>query len=43
MKAGLSADGKMYAVPFYAESSFTFYRKDLFDKAGITDAGQADL
>ena len=36
VKAGLSADGKMYAVPFYAESSFTFYRKDLFDKAGIT-------
>jgi sorbitol/mannitol transport system substrate-binding protein len=33
---GLSADGKLYAVPFYAESSFTFYRKDLFDEAGIT-------
>ena len=32
---GLSANGKMYAVPFYAESSFTYYRKDLFDKAGI--------
>ena len=43
VKAGLSADGKMYAVPFYAESSFTFYRKDLFEKAGIYDAGQADL
>ena len=28
---GLSYDGKLYAVPFYAESSFTFYRKDLFD------------
>ena len=36
VKEGLSANGKMYAVPFYAESSFTFYRKDLFDKAGIT-------
>ena len=24
---GLSYDGKLYAVPFYAESSFTFYRK----------------
>ena len=24
-----------YAVPFYAESSFTYYRKDLFDKAGL--------
>ena len=35
VKEALSANGKMYAVPFYAESSFTFYRKDLFDKAGI--------
>ncbi len=35
VKAALSANGKMYAVPFYAESSFTFYRKDLFEKAGI--------
>jgi sorbitol/mannitol transport system substrate-binding protein len=35
VKNGLSADGKLYAAPFYAESSFTFYRKDLFDQAGI--------
>ncbi len=35
VKEGLSVDGKMYAAPFYAESSFTYYRKDLFDKAGI--------
>lgn len=33
---GLSSEGKLYAVPFYAESSFTFYRKDLFDAAGLT-------
>jgi sorbitol/mannitol transport system substrate-binding protein len=33
---GLSYDGTLYAVPFYAESSFTFYRKDLFDEAGLT-------
>ena len=33
---GLSYDGTLYAVPFYAESSFTFYRKDLFEEAGIT-------
>jgi sorbitol/mannitol transport system substrate-binding protein len=33
--SGLSYDGKLYAVPFYAESSFTFYRKDLFDAAGL--------
>ncbi len=35
IRNGLSADGKLYAVPFYAESSFTFFRKDLFEKAGI--------
>src|SRR3712207_4721821 len=35
VKNGLSFNGKLYAVPFYAESSFTFYRKDLFDQAGI--------
>ena len=36
VRKGFTVDGKMYAVPFYAESSFTFYRKDLFQKAGIT-------
>lgn len=36
VRKGFTVDGKMYAVPFYAESSFTFYRKDLFEKAGIT-------
>ncbi len=36
LRNGLSVDGKLYAVPFYAESSFTLYRKDLFDKAGLT-------
>jgi len=36
VKDGLSVDGKMYAAPFYAESSFTYYRKDLFEKAGLT-------
>jgi sorbitol/mannitol transport system substrate-binding protein len=35
VKNGLSYDGKLYAVPFYAESSFTYYRKDLFDAAGL--------
>jgi len=35
VRSGLSANGSLYAVPFYAESSFTFYRHDLFDKAGI--------
>ena len=36
VKAGLSSGGKLYAVPFYAESSFTMYRKDLFAAAGLT-------
>lgn len=36
VREGLSQNGKLYAVPFYAESSMLFYRKDLFEKAGIT-------
>ena len=36
IKAGLTVDGKLYAVPFYTESSFTLYRKDLFAAAGLT-------
>jgi sorbitol/mannitol transport system substrate-binding protein len=36
IRDGLSADGKVFALPFYGESSFTFYRKDLFQKAGVT-------
>ena len=36
MRDGLSVDGKMFAVPFYGESSMLMYRKDLTDKAGIT-------
>ncbi len=35
MRNGLSVDGKMYAVPFYGESSMLMYRKDLADKAGM--------
>ncbi|EIM28383.1 ABC transporter substrate-binding protein [Microvirga lotononidis] len=35
VKSALSANGKLYSLPFYAESSFTFYRKDLFDQAGL--------
>ncbi|MGE0502111.1 MAG: sugar ABC transporter substrate-binding protein [Rhizobiaceae bacterium] len=33
---GLSADGKLYAAPFYGESSFVMYRKDLMEKAGLS-------
>jgi sorbitol/mannitol transport system substrate-binding protein len=32
---GLSYDGTLYAAPFYGESSFVMYRKDLMDKAGL--------
>ena len=35
MRSGLSVDGKLYAVPFYGESSMLMYRKDLADKAGV--------
>ncbi|MEE4620994.1 sugar ABC transporter substrate-binding protein [Pseudomonas alliivorans] len=36
VRDGLSVDGKLFALPFYAESSITYYRKDLFEKAGLT-------
>ena len=36
IRAGLSVDGKLYAAPFYGESSMVMYRKDLFEKAGLT-------
>ena len=35
VKDALSTGGHLYALPFYAESSFTYYRKDLFDAAGL--------
>ncbi|HET9148450.1 MAG TPA: sugar ABC transporter substrate-binding protein [Acetobacteraceae bacterium] len=36
VRSGISYKGKLYALPFYAESSVTFYRTDLFKKAGLT-------
>ncbi|AOW12573.1 sugar ABC transporter substrate-binding protein [Hydrogenophaga crassostreae] len=36
MRDGLSVDGKLFAAPFYGESSMLMYRKDLADKAGVT-------
>ncbi len=36
IRGGLSLDGKLYAAPFYGESSFIMYRTDLFEKAGLT-------
>ena len=35
MRSGLSANGKLYAAPFYGESSMVMYRKDLMKKAGL--------
>jgi sorbitol/mannitol transport system substrate-binding protein len=35
MRNGLSVDGKLFASPFYGESSMLMYRKDLADKAGV--------
>jgi len=32
---GLSVNGKLFAAPFYGESSFVMYRKDLMAKAGL--------
>lgn len=31
-----SAEGELHALPFYAEGSIVFYRKDLFEAAGLT-------
>src|SRR4051794_14822453 len=35
VRNALSANGHMYASPFYGESSFVMYRKDLLAKAGV--------
>jgi len=35
IRGGLSIDGELYAAPFYGESSFTMYRKDLMEAAGL--------
>lgn len=32
---GATVDGATYAVPYYAGSKYIFYRKDLFEKAGL--------
>jgi sorbitol/mannitol transport system substrate-binding protein len=37
---GLSYNGQLYALPFYVESSMTFYRKDLFAAKGLTMPAQ---
>ncbi|MDN3554607.1 ABC transporter substrate-binding protein [Halomonas maura] len=35
VRDGLSEDGTLHALPFYAESSMMYYRRDLFSDAGI--------
>ncbi|MFJ9850544.1 ABC transporter substrate-binding protein [Streptomyces sp. NPDC101150] len=35
-KSLTASDGKIYAEPFYGESSFLMYRKDLVKEAGLT-------
>jgi sorbitol/mannitol transport system substrate-binding protein len=35
LRESLSYEGNMYSVPFYGESSFLMYRKDMFEQAGI--------
>ncbi len=35
IRSGLTVDGKLYASPFYGESSMVMYRTDLMDKAGL--------
>ncbi len=36
VRDGVSYKSTVYALPFYAESAMTYYRTDLFKKAGIT-------
>jgi sorbitol/mannitol transport system substrate-binding protein len=40
VREAASYGGKLYALPFYGESSLTYYRKDLFKKAGLTMPAQ---
>jgi len=35
MTAGLTYEDGLYALPFYGESAMMFYRKDLFEAAGL--------
>ncbi|MGZ3218079.1 ABC transporter substrate-binding protein [Paracoccus sp. T5] len=35
IRDGLTVDGKLYAAPFYGESSMVMYRTDLMEEAGL--------
>ena len=41
VREGVSYNDRLYALPFYGESSFLMYRKDLFEQAGHQDARAA--
>lgn len=43
IRSGLSLDNKLYAAPFYGESSMVMYRTDLMAKAGLTMPKAPDL
>ncbi len=43
MTKALSVDGKIYGEPFYGESSFLMYRKDVLEKKGVTMPEKPDL
>lgn len=36
VRQSVERDGQVWGLPMFAESAMTFYRKDLFEKAGIT-------
>ena len=36
--SGTAPNGKLYAVPYYAGSRVVIYRKDIWEKAGVTSA-----
>ena len=36
VRDALTNDGKLYAVPFYGESSILMYNKEILDQAGVT-------
>lgn len=36
VRDAMSSEGQLLAAPFYGEAAFTMYRKDIFDKAGLT-------
>ena len=43
MREGLTYKGKLYGPPFYGESAMTYYRTDLFEKAGLKMPDVANL